>query len=404
MESKNYEKSSEVFIYLCGILDEKTKAERGLEADSPAATKKVLDVTKALGLGINNTYVVSMGRGKQNEGRSSHKVKVCKLKGIPTIYAQYSPIPFYTYVLSALSLIKIVFGLYKKASGEKVHIIAYNRQSLYLPALIVARLLSIKCYLDLEDAQLIGKSNKFVTLLKKLYSNFFDSVCQHGAILVSPTLMNRVKIHKKTICYGVAEKKKAPSSNRHGNGLINIHFGGSLLRETGVDLLIAAVAVLENDYPELKNKLKIHITGYGEKSLELQALSEGDYRDWVAFHGRVSQDKYHSILNDAHVALCLKLPSSEMGITTFPSKVLEIASHGKLLLTTKLPQVQELFGDSGAYYIEEAGIDLAKSIAYIVNNPKNALAKAINGQSMLVDKCSSYNVAKSIIELFKSTS
>jgi hypothetical protein len=93
-----------------------------------------------------------------------------------------------------------------------------------------------------------------------------------------------------------------------------------------------------------------------------------------------------------------------MGITTFPSKVLEIASHGKLLLTTKLPQVQELFGDSGAYYIEEAGIDLAKSIAYIVNNPKNALAKAINGQSMLVDKCSSYNVAKSIIELFKSTS
>lgn len=403
MESKHVHKSDEVFIYLCGILDEETKAERGLEADSPAATKKVLDVTRALGMVISTTYVVSMGRGKQNSNRGNHNAKVCRLRGVTTVYAQYSPTPLYTYILSALSLIKIVFGLYKKASGKKIHIIAYNRQSLYLPALIVARLLSIKCYLDLEDAQLMGVSNKLVRQFMKFYSNLYDYICQSGAILVSPTLIDRVKIHKKIVCYGVAEKKVAPSSSLHSDGLINIHFGGSLLRETGVDLLISAVAVLENNYPELKDKLKIHITGYGEKSLELEALSEGIYRDWVAFHGRVSQDKYHSILNNAHVALCLKLPSSEMGITTFPSKVLEIASHGKLLLATKLPQVQELFGDSGAYYIEETGLDLAKSIAYIVKNPKNALEKSIEGQNMLVEKCSSYNVAKNITELFKSS-
>ena len=71
--------------YLCSIIDEKTKSERGILADSPAATKKVLDVSRTLKNRVARIYVLSMGRGKQAGKASKHAATAKRLWNTCTV-------------------------------------------------------------------------------------------------------------------------------------------------------------------------------------------------------------------------------------------------------------------------------------------------------------------------------
>jgi len=391
-----------VVCYLCSILDEKTKAERSILADSPAATKKVLDVCRALKNKVERIYVLSMGRGKQLGEKSTYAATVKRLTSLPVLYASFSPILFFTYLISSFSLIVLMFRIRKKTRGRLIHVIAYNRQWLYLPVLIIARVLKMKCYLDLEDGEIIENHGVVKKLTSRLNKFLFDCVCSHGSILVSSELAEQVKTKRNIICYGVAEKYSDVTSCQWDKKPMHFLLGGSLLRETGVCLLIDAVKILNSKYSTYRNKIIIDVTGYGEMADELAELSKGAGEGWLIFHGRVSVNQYNLILKKSHVGLCLKLPSSGMGMTTFPSKTIEIASFGKLLLTTKLSHVFELFGEDGACYLaNESGECLAEMIVSIVENPLMSMQTAQIGQKRLLRMCNAEHVADDICSLLE---
>ena len=401
-EVENCSLENSTVCYLCSILDEQTKAERAIMADSPAATKKVLDVSGALKSKVGRIYVLSMGRGKQVGEYEKHGAFVKRLTGVPVLYAAFSPVRFLTYANSSLSLVVLMLRIRKQGNVSSIHVIVYNRQWLYLPVLIVSRLFSMKCYLDLEDGPVFENVGLMKRLSYKLNRLFFDRLCSHGSILVNPALVGEVNTRNNIICYGVAENHADDELREWAGETIRFLFGGSLLRETGVLLLIDAVKILNSKYSDYKGRILIDITGYGELSDELAFLSKNEGLGWVVFHGRVSLKKYNLLLKRSHVGFCLKLPSTEMGVTTFPSKTIEIASYGKLLLTTDLEHVSTLFGTDGACYLSaEKGEDLAEIMVNIVDDPQLSMKTAEMGKERILRKCSAERVAEDICSLFK---
>ena len=68
-------------------------------------------------------------------------------------------------------------------------------------------------------------------------------------------------------------------------------------------------------------------------------------------HGRTTDARYLEILRGCEIGLALKPVGGALADTTFPSKVIEFAGSGLLVLSTDISDVRLLLGD-GARYIE----------------------------------------------------
>ncbi len=387
--------------YLCSILDERTKAQRAIVFDSPAATKKVFDVCHALQLKSKQVYVVTMARGKQKGVPKHFPASAKQTAKIPVLYAGFSPTFLWTYWVSMFSIFALVWRVHHQTQGTTLHLIAYNRNWLYVPSLILTRVRRGKCYLDLEDGALVDTSGLLARVRYSLIKFAFDLLCSHGSILVTPGLISQVSTTNNAVCYGVAQTPTDVLFNDWDIDKVRFLLGGTLMRETGASLLIEAVRILNRDFLRYKGQLTIYITGHGELAEELANFAQAEGRGWIEYKGRVAKAEYDKLLNTSHVGLCLKLPSCEMGSTTFPSKVIEIAALGKLVLTTNLGHVGELFGADGAIYlIDENPQTLANAIISIVTHRETSMQSAHLGQQRVFEICSAEKVADDFSRLF----
>jgi hypothetical protein len=92
-----------------------------------------------------------------------------------------------------------------------------------------------------------------------------------------------------------------------------------------------------------------------------------------------------------------------MGMTTFPSKVIEIAAEGKLVLTTKLGHVSDLLGEDGAVYLkDEAPFTLAQAMVDVVDDLSVAESRALVGQQRVLQRCGPEKVADDLCRMFTS--
>ncbi|MBA3073889.1 MAG: glycosyltransferase family 4 protein, partial [Anaerolineae bacterium] len=337
-------------LYLCNAIDEKTKISRHIQFNSQAATNKVFGLAKALQNQNIDIQVVSLGRGKQNGSKNQFPALHKIILGFPIHYAAFWHIPVVTHLVGAFSLLSLVRILSRGFQG-KVIVIAYNRLWHYLPALVYSKFQRNLGFLDLEDGNIPSQHILGITI-GFVRRSVFDFLCSNGAILAAKSLMNQVKTQHTFTCYGCTELQPV-NKEKWLQKPINITFGGSLLYETGAQLLIDTVTWLESHQPDSKQKIQFTITGYGAMCEELRYFSESTGKGWINFLGDINHDSYASVLAKAQIGLCLKLSTSEMGKTTFPSKILEYASHGLAIISTRVSDVPDLLDDESAIFLEE---------------------------------------------------
>ncbi|MBA4384699.1 MAG: hypothetical protein C0410_08180 [Anaerolinea sp.] len=337
-------------IYLCNAVDEETKNIRHIQFNNAAATNKVFGLVKALQTQGTDVHVVSLGRGKQTGSKERFSIQHKSIFGFSIHYAAFWHIPIFTHLVGALSLASLVQHLIHGYQG-KVIVIAYNRLWHYLPALFFLKLHGSKGYLDLEDGNLPARNilGKIIDWVRRI---LFEYLCHDGALLAAKSLTSQVKTNNTFVCYGCTGLL-AKDENKWVQKPILILFGGSLLFETGVQLLIETITILESQCPELKQKIKFIITGYGSMLTDLSHFSESSGKDWIDFLGDVDREQYLELLKESHIGLCLKLSSSEMGKTTFPSKIIEYASHGLAIISTKVSDVPDLLDNDSAILLDE---------------------------------------------------
>lgn len=385
------------FIYLCNALDEQVCVERGITSDSPAATRKVFQVALALRQQTVRAVVLSLGRGRQLGTGKWFSARATRVSGVPIVYAPFFDFPILTHFVTLLGLLPLVFRLRKRSLSPVI--LAYNRLPHYWLAMEFARLWGFRRFLDLEDGDTLTEGNGLRGCITRTMSARFNKLCDAGAMLASSALARQYPRRNTICCYGVAE----PSGDNRNwrSDKIVVLLGGTLQRDTGASLFIDAIELLRNAPSERMQEIEFVVTGKGDMAPAIKALADRPGFPKVTFLGSVSREQYRSVVTASHVGLCLKLPSSDLGDTTFPSKVVEIASSGMLLLTTRVSDVPGLFMEDGALYLDDESPErLASSLWWLVDNRDIAESMALSGQARISEVCRSETVGKSLKSFF----
>ncbi len=371
-------------VFLCNALDDQTKYRREIVSDSPAATNKVFGLCKALQKSGSQVYVLSMGRGRQNGSGNYFAAETKFVQRLPVVYASFCNLPLITHLLTAWSLARCFKRLSVKHTT--VNLIIYNRLWHAIPTLIIARLSGALCYLDLEDGA-TNDSQRFVTQVKSIFlRRVFDYLCPDGVLLASRALAIQTGQLRQLVCYGVSE---TVLTNRQWKRPLTVVYGGSLMEETGAGWFMLAVEQFFSTYPDAQNKFRFVVTGKGAMAAELERFASQYESDFFEFRGEISRNDYMDLLRTAHVGLCLKKPSSAMGQTTFPSKTIEIANSGLLLVSARVSDVPLVFSDETACLLsQESSSVLVETLNWVAEHPDAAENIAIAGQQQVRSRCS----------------
>lgn len=385
-------------VYISNAVDDIVRFDRAIKTDSPAATNKVVAISKAINLSGAKSIILSLGRGRQNGSWLFHSATTKKISDVEIYYAAFLHARFFTHIVSAFSLVLILFKLrfkYKNLSA-----IVYNRCYHYLPAILLAKVLLIPCYLDLEDGYnndsgsvIIGCKNFFTRLI-------FSGLCAHRAMVSTSYLINQVNDSRPYICYGVADDIGLPQSDWSSNRL-QIIFSGTLLEEVGSKFLLEAIDILREDHPIELKKIFFVITGKGPCSDLFEEYAQS-YPQILSFQKSLPKQEYLALLRASHIGLSLRLSAYSMGGTTFPSKVIEYANNGLAVLSTKTSDVPLLFEEDAIYLSNETPGALAKLIATLPGKKNELHNVSLLGMKKVREKCSPDLVGESVIGLVSS--
>jgi hypothetical protein len=162
-------------IYLCNAASESILEQRAITTDSPAATNKVLSLVKAMRMQNLNCFVLSLGRGRQNNSFKRHGACLEQYNQVSTLYCDFWQIPVLTHIVTMASITILLNYLINR--NKKLTVLSYNRSYHYLPALIMAKIRGVRVCLDLEDGFNSDGKSIFSILKNTVTRKIFDWLC-----------------------------------------------------------------------------------------------------------------------------------------------------------------------------------------------------------------------------------
>ncbi len=386
-------------FFICNALDDMTRLERGIVTDSPAASRKVFLLSKAARKAGVRVLVVSLGRGKQDGSGRYFRGKVHRVDGVPVIYLPFFHSPVLSELLTLFSSIPILWRLHRKKVKKSV--LFYNRMPAYLPILIFAKVLRIDTALDLEDGAIDLNHWSLSGAKARILSWLFDTLCSGGSLLACQALESATKLRPTQCCYGTSDTLSTTVS--WDLSPVTVLLGGTVSYDTGAPLLINAINMLREKSPSWARNIRFQITGKGDCLEQFKVLADAPGKPEVIVHGRTTDDEYRQILECTHVGLALKPNTGVLAHTTFPSKVIEFASQGILVVTTDISDVRKVLAD-GAIYLEiDDSTLLIEKLRWIVENRDAARVLSLNGAQAVSAACAPDRVGQMLSDfLFES--
>lgn len=383
------------YFYICNVFEASVKLQRNITTDSPAANGKVSRLCHAVRKFGGDVWIISLGRGRSKGTWKRYPATIRRIKGVPIVYLDFWDAPVLTHLVTIISLCSVVFHL----TSRRAVLIFYNCMVHYPAALIMSKLLGRRCILDLEDGYRHDE-NKIRRILNLFLMKIHNFFCSSGTMLASTALKEQTSSKHTYICYGVSETQKIDLN--WTTVPLQVLFGGSLFADTGAALLLDALDLLKRKFPEVLKQLNFAVTGFGDFSDHMQRAAMSDMRDFLTFHGNVTDKEYREIIRRSHVGLCLKLPSSSMGATTFPSKVVELSSNGLLILSTRVSDVPIIFDETTAVLLDEATpLALALALKSITENPDRAGKTALAGQERIAAMLSEEKIGRELLRFWQ---
>lgn len=372
-----------IVLIVCNALDDKTRQSREITTDSPAASRKVFQLSQALKQSGVRPIILSLGRGRTNGKRDYFPRTVKRVNGIPIVYGPFSNIPFVSEVLSLFAFIAI---LIRFSTRPKKAVIYYNRMPAYILTLLTSTITGYNNFIDIEDGEIFQKSNKYYLNPKHFIIALYERFCNKGALLACQALQNVTKVRPTLCFYGTVNS--TPYIKRTIEEDLHILMAGTIEPETGSDILISSIKKMRSNQDAWTKHIYIDVTGKGSaiKSLENMAAEPGWPR--VVVHGRLTDKEYKKVLRNSHIGLSLKRIEGILADTTFPSKVVEFANEGLLVIATDISDVRKLMGN-GAYYLTKNDPDQLISLLKQANSNRTQLTDyAKQGHITIANFCS----------------
>ncbi len=379
-------------IILCNAIDDHTRTERGIVTDSPAASRKVFLMARALvGAGVK-PLVLSMGRGRADGSARSFSATARRSHGVPVVYMRFTHTRILSEIISLFSPVYILWRV-RRSRGRKT-IVFYNQLPAYLVALVVAKVLGFRTVLDLEDSSIEG-TTALVRIKDVIRKSVFEVLCDR-ALLACSALVTKTGLRPTFCYYGVVEKTAALrdwSASR-----VHVLLGGTIAPDTGADLLAEAIVKLRADPPEWARSVVFEVTGKGPSVPQLSELATHSEVPGLIVHGRTTDAEYREIVARAHVGLALKPNEGVLAHTTFPSKVTEMAAAGMLVLSTDISDVRAVLGDGARYLEQDDAALLIERLRDIVTRRDAASESADLGMRAVAKVCAPQRAGKQLAE------
>lgn len=258
---------------------------------------------------------------------------------------EYINVKYFNRVFKTIALIKIgekyLKGLEK---GANLKIIVYSMHS---PFLILAWWITVKhrksqIFLVVPDLPSFMDMN--MNLIKRFLKNVDWILIKlillriKKYILYSKNMANYLNIRNEQwlLMEGSVNTKEILKTNRieKESGLFIIMYSGVLDKKYGIDLLVKAFCMCDND------NFRLWLTGSGDYLQEINDVLEKDTRVklWGFIPSRIDLLK---LQNCASVLVNVRLPSELSSKYCFPSKLLEFMLSGNPVLSFKIDGIPE---------------------------------------------------------------
>jgi glycosyltransferase involved in cell wall biosynthesis len=157
-------------------------------------------------------------------------------------------------------------------------------------------------------------------------------------------------------------------------------YSGALAFRNGLDLVIEALRLLEDEFPALR--LRIVGDGPARESLVRMAEEVG-VADRVDFLGRVPNHQIPGLVSGASAGVSAQREDT-FGALVFSMKVAEYAALGVPVVCSRLPTMRHYFADDELMFFESANArDLARAVRELLTNPAAAEERAARSQLKL---------------------
>lgn len=359
-----------------------------------AASHKVAGLAAGVRSQANASIVVSSPIVTASTGPRLFRGFICRDERLACAYLPAISVRGLNRVFAAFAY--LAFAMRQVRRGDGVVFYNYFPEYVLVAAFLRWRLGRDKVVMDLEDGPREDERD-LRGIVNRLSLRILSRVCSPRAIVVSRQLAQALRIGDACVVNGVSPdtiQRRAQFGRP-----ITFLYGGSIEKSTGLDLFCGALRELAQTRPELRDQVRFVVTGFGGGA-QLGALSEELAASGFTLDVKqdVGPDEYRHTLASADVGLSLKMPQSAFNATTFPSKVIELASLGLLVLTTDISDISLLFDDASAAILRVAQpAELASLIADIASAPEHYAHTAQAGQRRIVERCSRHAVGQRLV-------
>lgn len=337
------------YLYYIGPINTQKIAHRiGKALIISAASRKMLGIAQALRLsGINAAIVTTPMVGKEVP-LTSYPAALLLEKKIPVYQLKSISSPVSNRFQAAFNYLFFVTN--KCRSRDTV--LFYNFFPEYIPAAIYLFITGNRAFLDIEDFPRIELNiREFIGYLSY---NILRILCHPSIVVASNGILQKAST-AGCVVHGVITQKEEQFIPRPATAAgLFILYGGSLCTDTGTTLFREAIRLLRQEYPQDLPMITFVVTGFGTIT-DIQDLADDNEHSSikVSLLTELSPQEYQQQLARCHAGLSLKLPDSNLGQTTFPSKVVEITANSLVLISTRVSDVAQVY-EGAARLLDQA--------------------------------------------------
>jgi len=382
-------------IYVAPVSNDEINRLWGVRLDAPAVRNKVLGVCHALKLSgaapvIVSTVVPSRVR------QLFQPARVHKAGEIDVVEAFTFGRRVWKRLIVGLSL--LVYAMRSIRSEDRV--ILYNFFPEYTLVALYLRLVGLPAIIDIEDAPrtdedgLRGFSNRVsFSVLRR--------ICASKYITASASIGRSLRLEEFLPVYGVSSYLAANYETKRGfvQEDVRVLFGGGIHPETGRELFLDAIKLLSKR--ETGARFEFVVSGRFDEDHLSKAAAKINRSATVSLSLRpnLPLDEYRALATSMDIGLSLKLSVSQIGVTTFPSKIIEIAAMGMLVCATAVGDVPLLFNAKNAIVLKsEDPAELASALVWAATHRDDARRLAAEGRKTVLRDCSSEVVGRKVID------
>lgn len=179
------------------------------------------------------------------------------------------------------------------------------------------------------------------------------------------------------------DPERHPARSFMADGTLRLVYAGALSPIYELDVVLAALARLAKERPDLPVCLDLYGRDFAEVPLADQALGLG-IADRVTFHGRIPIEAVPAAIARADVGLA---PTRRSEFTDFSlsTKAYEYAAMGRSVVASRLPMVERIFGEDVVTYEPGDAGDLAAALLRLVDEPSVREARVIRALARVQD-------------------